>query len=234
MAGTNQYPAFATGGGANVLSPSAWNSLTALRANGFQTGTAESIQVNTAIRHGVFGTAVLAKIISDSNANALDDGNLATFAAALRAAFGVPSGSVMAYMSNTGLPAGWLECNGANVQQSAYPGLFAAIGSVYNDGGTPGGYFKLPDLRGEFLRGWDNGRGVDPSRGFPSSQADALKAHTHGLNFDLYDENGVTINHIASGGPNLPIDTTFTGTTGSTGTTETRPRNVAVVYMIKT
>ncbi|MCT8349071.1 phage tail protein, partial [Photorhabdus temperata] len=50
-------------------------------------------------------------------------------------------------------PDGWLQCNGAAFDKSQFPEL----AKVY-----PGS--NLPDLRGEFIRGWDNGRGVDPSR----------------------------------------------------------------------
>ena len=55
---------------------------------------------------------------------------------------------------------GWLKANGAAVSRTAYGDLFAKIGTVFGsrDGSTT---FNLPDLRGEFIRGWDNGRGVD-------------------------------------------------------------------------
>ena len=79
---------------------------------------------------------------------------------------GVPSGAVVAFANPTA-PTGWLECNGEFVSTSAYSALFAAIG--YTHGGS-GAQFKLPDLRGEFIRGWDNGRGVDANRTLGSSQ----------------------------------------------------------------
>lgn len=56
-------------------------------------------------------------------------------------------------------PTGCLECNGAMLSTSTYARLFGILGYTYGGGGAN---FKLPDYRGEFLRGWDHGRGVDP------------------------------------------------------------------------
>lgn len=122
-------------------------------------------------------------------------------------------------------PAGWLECNGALVSRATYAALFAAIGATYGagDGSTT---FKLPDLRGEFVRGWDHGRGIDGGRVFGSAQSDAFKAHNHsctGVN-ELGDG---TIFERAPG----PGDGNIM--TGSTGGTETRPRNIALMPVIK-
>ena len=91
----------------------------------------------------------------------------------------VPSGAVL-YFSGRTAPAGWLKANGAAVSRTAYAALFAAIGTTYGagDGRTT---FNLPDLRGEFIRGWDDGRGVDAGRVFGSAQAHALQSHQHGL-----------------------------------------------------
>lgn len=80
----------------------------------------------------------------------------------------VPAG-VVDYFAGQIAPTGWLECNGAIVSRSGYPDLFLAIGTVFGegDGATT---FKLPDLRGEFIRGWDNDRGIDVERSFGSFQ----------------------------------------------------------------
>ena len=74
----------------------------------------------------------------------------------------VPSGTVL-YFAGSSAPAGWLKANGAAVSRTAYAALFAAIGTTYGlgDGRST---FNLPDLRGEFIRGWDDGRGVDTPR----------------------------------------------------------------------
>ena len=71
-------------------------------------------------------------------------------------------------------PDGWLKCNGAAFDKAIYPKLAAAY---------PSG--SLPDLRGEFLRGWDDGRGVDSGRSLLSSQGDAIRNITGGLD-DIY------------------------------------------------
>ena len=91
----------------------------------------------------------------------------------------VPSGTVLYFAGQTA-PAGWLKANGAAVSRTAYAALFAAIGTTYG-AGDGRSTFNLPDLRGEFLRGWDDGRGVDAGRVFGSAQAHALQSHQHGL-----------------------------------------------------
>lgn len=67
-------------------------------------------------------------------------------------------------------PAGWLSCNGAAVSRTAYAQLFDAIGTIYGEG-DGSSTFNLPDMRGEFLRGLDEGRGVDVGRVIGSYQA---------------------------------------------------------------
>lgn len=91
----------------------------------------------------------------------------------------VPSGAVL-YFSGRTAPAGWLKANGAAVSRTAYAALFAAIGTTYG-AGDGRSTFNLPDLRAEFIRGWDDGRGVDVGRVFGSAQAHALQSHQHGL-----------------------------------------------------
>jgi microcystin-dependent protein len=142
----------------------------------------------------------------------------------------VPAGAVMSF-AMTAAPTGWLECDGSTVSRTTYATLFAAIGTTFGagDGSTT---FKLPDLRGEFIRGYDDGRGVDSGRVFGSSQADDLEAHSH-------TSTGLVVfstNAPAIGAANPTYDTVATdgaGTTGTTGGTETRPRNVALMYCIK-
>ena len=91
----------------------------------------------------------------------------------------VPSGTVLYFAGQTA-PAGWLKANGAAVSRTAYAALFAAIGTTYGSGDFRS-TFNLPDLRGEFIRGWDDGRGVDTPRPMGSAQVDALQSHQHGL-----------------------------------------------------
>jgi microcystin-dependent protein len=137
----------------------------------------------------------------------------------------VPSGTVIWYAANTA-PTGYLKANGALVSRSTYASLFAAIGTTFGagDGSTT---FGLPDLRGEFIRGWDDGRGVDSGRAFGSSQGQAIQAHVH-------QQTGSTVGP-AAGGSALASGNGFAGVqnTQSTGGAETRPRNVALLACIK-
>jgi hypothetical protein len=140
---------------------------------------------------------------------------------------GTPPGAVM-HFAMSAVPVGWLECNGQNVGRVTYASLYAAIGTTYGTGnGTT--TFTLPDLRGEFIRGWSNGRsGVDVSRAIGSTQADDFKSHTHGLNTGQ-----------GAGGQGFPVEfqtawsTNLQGRITATGGTETRPRNIAMMACIK-
>lgn len=80
-----------------------------------------------------------------------------------------PPGKTAHFAMSTA-PLGWLKANGAAVSRTAYAALFSAIGTMYGagDGSTT---FNLPDMRGEFVRGWDDGRGVDSGRVFGSAQS---------------------------------------------------------------
>lgn len=77
-------------------------------------------------------------------------------------------------------PSGWLECNGAAISRTVYADLFAAIGTAWGvgDGTTT---FNLPDYRGKFFRGWDNGAGIDGGRVFGDTQGDAIANHSHNV-----------------------------------------------------
>lgn len=141
-----------------------------------------------------------------------------------RAAAAAFIGSVT-FFAMSAPPTGWLPANGAAVSRTTYAALFAAIGTTYGSG-NGSTTFNLPDLRGEFLRGWDNGRGVDSGRGIGTSQAFAVQWHTH--NVLSSGESGTRGNYIAgASSANREISTTAFG--GS----ETRPRNIALLACIK-
>ena len=175
---------------------------------------------------------------------------------ALQAAV-VPSGTVVAFAGPVA-PAGWAFCDGSALNRTSYPALFAAIGtsSGYGDNATT---FNVPDYRGLFLRGTDRvagnssavfGSGVTPATAamndpesttrtaarpggssgqlVGSLQADQLASHTHSY---AYDHTDVAATHSYDGGP-YPIGA-LNATTGATGGLETRPKNVAVTYIIK-
>lgn len=122
-------------------------------------------------------------------------------------------------------PLGFLKANGTAVSRTQYAKLFAKIGTFYGagDGSTT---FNLPDLRGEFVRCWDDGRGVDANRGFGSSQAQDIQPHTHAIY-----ATGNDTSYGRQGTGSGPGD--YVAQTASTGTTETRPRNVALLACIK-
>lgn len=138
----------------------------------------------------------------------------------------VPPGTVIFFAGAT-LPSGYLKANGATVSRTTYASLYSAIGTRYGagDGSTT---FKLPDLRGEFVRGWDDSRGVDSGRNLGTAQDDAFESHTHNIAAGT-DESDVGPKARGAG------TTTTTGTvvTEATGSTETRPRNIALMACIK-
>ena len=151
----------------------------------------------------------------------------------------LPAGLILPF-GNTTAPTGYLACEGQEVLQSAYPALYAAIGTAWGTASSAATHFKLPDLRAEFLRGWDNGRGIDSGRSFASTQGHALQQHNHGL--EIYSGAGANyrINNmnITSDGGGGVFDSgdQVVAVTGHYGTfaSETRPRNIAILWCIKT
>ena len=182
---------------------------------------------------------------------------------------GVPSGSVFCRAVAT-VPTGYLECNGAAVSRTTYSALFAVIGTTYG-AGNGSSTFNVPDLRGEFIRGFDNGRGVDSGRSVATSQGGQNASHNHSISVSGTTSTksltgdvrriseGYRVSGTASGvftktfDANNPVtgsssnsptsgfsmdashNHTFSasGTSGSQGS-EARPRNIAMMYIIKT
>jgi phage-related tail fiber protein len=85
---------------------------------------------------------------------------------AINAAADALVGAVMPFAFTTP-PTGWFECDGSALSRTSYQALFDKIGITFG-AGNGSTTFNIPDLRGEFLRSWDNGRGVDSGRGFGS------------------------------------------------------------------
>jgi microcystin-dependent protein len=139
---------------------------------------------------------------------------------------GDPPGTVRFSASDV-VPFGSLLANGALVNRGVYARLFSLIGTTYGagDGTTT---FKLPDLRAEFIRGLDLGRGIDTGRLLGSSQADDFKSHTHSVTFKS-DNTAGTVSVESNGG----LGTAGSAATTATGGTETRPRNVALTPLIR-
>ncbi|MEX8366130.1 phage tail protein, partial [Escherichia coli] len=131
-------------------------------------------------------------------------------------------------------PTGWLKCNGAAFSSEKYPNLAKAYPTN-----------KLPDLRGEFIRGWDDGRGVDAGRQLLSSQGDAIR------NIEGFADGGIGMSFDAIRGAfydagtrsaRMPNNTTAIGKTDDLGfdasrvvptANENRPRNIAFNYIVR-
>ena len=161
---------------------------------------------------------------------------------------GVPTGAVFYFAANTA-PAGFLKANGAAVSRTTFAALFAITGTTYG-AGNGSTTFNLPDLRGEFIRGWDDARGIDAARAFGSAQAEGtqLLSHTHSTTVTGYAQAGpVPAGSITYGAgfteknddgniisnTNTASLTYTTGAASPVGGAETRPRNVALLACIK-
>ncbi|HIE4289843.1 TPA: phage tail protein [Escherichia coli] len=131
-------------------------------------------------------------------------------------------------------PTGWLKCNGAAFSAEEYPELAKAYPTN-----------KLPDLRGEFIRGWDDGRGVDAGRQLLSSQGDAIR------NIEGFADGGIGMSFDEIRGAfydagtrsaTMANNTTAIGKTDDLGfdasrvvptANENRPRNIAFNYIVR-
>lgn len=151
-------------------------------------------------------------------------------------------------------PDGWLECAGQIVSRTEYSRLFARIKTQYG-AGDGANTFQLPNLCGEFIRGWDHGRGVDANRQLGSLQSQQFETHTHGGGahthnyMDIYwseawgsVSGGLAGNKGDQDGDNRGYEMGRTTDSASIITSgpingsfgnETRPRNVALMYCIK-
>lgn len=161
----------------------------------------------------------------------------------------MPAGSIIAY-GGFSAPAGrWLLCDGSAISRTTYANLFSAIGVAYGEGDAST-TFNLPDLRGRFIRGVDNGAGHDPDA---ASRSPSNTGGNGGDNVGSYQGSGI-VGHTHSGSVPIPVDisvgssgtgklvqgqatTFFTPsfgfTTNATGGNETRPVNVYANYLIK-
>lgn len=155
----------------------------------------------------------------------------------------VPIGAIIPWPGQTP-PPGWLECNGQLFNTGTNPKLYNVLGTN-----------SVPDYRGIFLRGWAHGSGAydpDAGRALGSVQGDALAAHEHRLqmayeNGDVPAGSEVVAVNQASGrvGYELPgankndnaiikLPTSVSKALADGGGPETRPKNIAVMYVIKT
>lgn len=149
----------------------------------------------------------------------------------------IPVGTIMPIYDNypdTVTPVGgWLPCEGQLLDPGAYPDLFSLLGYRF---GNTSGLFKNIDIRGVFIRGLDTGSpsGFDPGRVLGTGQADTIKAHTHSINLQQLNSNSQNgWGRLTTGGEG-PEGTIPNINTESEGGTETRPKNIAIRYYIKT
>ena len=185
---------------------------------------------------------------------------------------GVPTGSVFCLAVDT-VPTGYVKCNGASYQRTGtYAALFAVIGTTY--GAADSSHFNVPDLRGEFVRGFDDGRGVDSGRSINDPQGGQNLQHNHTASSSVTDPghfhhsfklgnagqsrfNSTLSSNVTpasgTGAANLnegynivsrseeaDVGKTSSKTTGVSVNTNTdnqgseaRPRNIAMLYIIK-
>ena len=208
--------------------------------------TATTAELN--ILDGVTATAAELNILDGVTATTEELNSLDGVTANVQSQFdGIvtsPAGTVIQF-AGASAPTGYLKANGSAVSRTSYAALFAAIGTVYGvgDGSTT---FNVPDLRGEFVRGLDDDRGIDAGRALGTAQADAFQGHYH----DLTSDNGTLVGigntvSIGSGGSSRAVNGPINSdnvrtpiTDGTNGTprigAETRPRNIALLYCIKT
>ncbi|EFO0434354.1 phage tail protein [Escherichia coli] len=131
-------------------------------------------------------------------------------------------------------PTGWLKCNGAAFSAEEYPELAKAYPTN-----------KLPDLRGEFMRGWDDGRGVDSGRGILTAQSHGMPSISGTFNglFAVKQTNGLGGVSVAksknaetlstSSGSGSVFDYTFNVSGSTPVSPELRPRNIAFNYIVR-
>jgi microcystin-dependent protein len=152
----------------------------------------------------------------------------------------VPPGVILYHAGSTA-PNGYLICDGSLVGKNQYSALYLALGGVNSPYGQSSVSFNLPDLRGEFIRGFDAGRGIDANRVLASVQSSQNLAHNHGMAGDDQLSFGAgTAGWPGTSRGAIPYDarSVYGGgaqiwNTTSDGETESRPRNVALLPIIK-
>ncbi len=162
--------------------------------------------------------------------------------------FIVPAGTVL-FVAQATAPSGFIKANGALLSRTTYATLFAAIGTTFG-AGNGSTTFQIPDLRGEFIRGFDDGRGVDNGRAFGTNQIgsllggdyDGLSAQTAGSTGPTNPNTGRSWTGLdvlnPADYPNTYLATGIGGTVLYPSTSPeffgvARPRNVALLPCIK-
>jgi len=172
----------------------------------------------------------------DTNAIVANGVTLAKLAAEVSNALN-PVGTVIWYAGTSSAPTGYLKCNGDAIPNGSgtVQGVTANFSALYVMVGA-----NLPDLRGEFIRGWDDGRGIDSGRGFRTNQSDEFKTHQHLFagddqieaqgSYTVVSDFNYDANSSTTGGAH---DYRTKNDNSNYGGTETRPRNMALLACIK-
>jgi len=152
-----------------------------------------------------------------------------------------PAGTII-YTAASSAPDGYIKANGSSLSTSLYATLFSSIGYTY---GGSGASFSVPDLRGEFLRAWDDGRGLDSGRSLGSVQAhdwktlylqDAGQNSASNYTHDQIGIKGLSKITVNDGTLNLFMGYWANNSAhlnGYWGSEEIRPRNLALLACIK-
>ncbi|CAN7192114.1 phage tail protein [Trinickia sp. LjRoot230] len=198
---------------------------------GVSAGTYRSVTVDTCGR-----------VTGGTNPTTLDGYGITADVQALVDATRQRDAGRIAFFARPTAPPGWLKANGAAVSRMAYAALFDAIGTTFGAGDGKS-TFNLPDLRGEFVRGWDDGRGLDNGRAFATAQVHAIQSHAHVVPaVDVTNPNSSFINQDHTGDSlaatdNVEAINSFPQPnrylTHATGSSETRPRNIALLACIQ-
>lgn len=216
--------------------------------NGFTGGNPQTGVLPTALDADYFDTLQeeLAGVIEAAGLT-LKKGNNSQLIAAIRAlaliSSGAPAIGIPFYWPSTAMPntvmEEWadmvfLKWNGANFSATTYPKLAKVIPSLI-----------LTDVRGEFIRVWDDARGIDASRTLLSSQGDAIRNITGGfVGYDYgFDSSGAWTgafkyvtkgsNTAASGGTGGEVTTGFDASLVVPTASENRPRNIAFNFLVR-
>lgn len=176
------------------------------------------------VTHGLRPWAALNA--SQNSTPSLSNADWAAIATILDLQAIMPIGAMCMVFKDTP-PDGWAFAQGQALSRVEFPLLFSEWGTMHGagDGSTT---FNAPDMRGEFPRGFDAGRGVDPGRTLGSHQGDMIREHAHG-NVPLFTPLGDSDRGTTTSA--FSIDSV--GLTATAGGAETRSRNVAVNFMFR-
>jgi hypothetical protein len=209
-------------------SNSAWITIGILDPAGFNAGGITAIANGGTSATTATGalTALLPSQTGNSGKALITDGSVTSWGTASAA------GEIAYFAMNTP-PSGYLKANGAAVSRSTYSLLFSAIGTTFG-AGNGSTTFNVPDLRGEFIRGWADDRAVDTGRAFGSAQGGSFASHSHTTPNGLVDGDGFDRFYQIGDeyGPS-PSGLVQANGTNTVGGTETRPRNIALLACIK-